>query len=99
MVKGGTVYIMANNNNTVLYTGVTSNLLIRVMEHKTGKYPKSFTAKYNCTKLVYHQGFHHIEDAIAEEKRIKGGSRKKKIELINNMNPEWNDLYETVQKW
>ena len=60
-------------------------------------YPKSFTAKYNCKKLVYYNWFDTIMEAIAEEKRIKGGSRKKKEILINNMNPEWNDLYEQVK--
>jgi putative endonuclease len=92
MERGGAVYILTNKNNVVLYTGVTSDLKARLFEHKEKKYPSSFTAKYNLNKLVYYRGFHHIEEAIAEEKRIKGGSRKKKIELIENINPTWKDL-------
>ena len=94
---GGYVYIMCSLNNSTLYVGVTSNLPSRVYQHKTNMYPKSFTAKYNCKKLVYYNWFDTIMEAIAEEKRIKGGSRKKKEILINNMNPEWNDLYEQVK--
>ena len=59
--------------------------------------PMSFTAKYNCSILVYYIGFHHIEEAIAEEKRIKGGSRQKKLELILKMNPIWKDLYDDIE--
>ena len=94
---GGYVYIMCSLNNSTLYVGVTSNLPSRVYQHKTNMYPKSFTAKYNCKKLVYYNWFDTIMEAIFEEKRIKGGSRKKKEILINNMNPEWNDLYEQVK--
>ena len=94
---GGYVYIMCSLNNSTLYVGVTSNLPSRVYQHKTNMYPKSFTAKYNCKKLVYYNWFDTIMEAIVEEKRIKGGSRKKKEILINNMNPEWNDLYEQVK--
>ena len=94
---GGYVYIMCSLSNSTLYVGVTSNLPSRVYQHKTNMYPKSFTAKYNCKKLVYYNWFDTIMEAIAEEKRIKGGSRKKKEILINNMNPEWNDLYEQVK--
>ena len=91
---GGHVYIMCNTNNTTLYTGVTSNLPARVAQHKEKENPKSFTAKYNCIKLVYYKWFDTINEAIAEEKRIKGGSRKKKEILINSINPEGKDLYE-----
>ena len=97
METGGAIYIMTNKNNTVLYTGVTSNLIKRVQEHKTKVHPKSFTARYNICKLVYYEGFHRIEDAIAREKQIKAGSRKKKISLIESINPEWKDLYEDVK--
>jgi len=83
---------MTNSHHTVLYVGVSANLIARVQEHKQKTYPKSFTAKYNCDKLVYHNSFSTIEEAIAEEKRIKGGSRQKKIDLINQMNPAWKDL-------
>jgi putative endonuclease len=92
MERGGAVYILTNQANNVLYTGVTSNLPARISEHIEKKYPYSFTAKYNVGKLVYYAGFHTIEEAIAEEKRIKGGSRKKKILLIESINPNWNDL-------
>jgi putative endonuclease len=94
---GGHVYIMCNINNTTLYTGVTSNLPARVAQHKEKAYPNSFSAKYNCTKLVYYKWFDTIIEAIAEEKRIKGGSRKKKEILINSINPQWNDLYQETR--
>jgi putative endonuclease len=89
------VYIMTNKGNKVLYTGVTSDLEIRCMEHISKKHPDSFTAKYNVNKLVYYERFERIDVAIAREKQIKGGNRKKKIALVELMNPHWNDLYET----
>jgi putative endonuclease len=88
------VYILTNRHHTVLYTGVTNDLRTRVYEHKE-KIVKGFTNKYNVDKLVYFEHFTHIDDAIAREKQIKAGSRKKKIELINSLNPEWIDLYLT----
>ncbi|MDR0206117.1 MAG: GIY-YIG nuclease family protein [Bacteroidales bacterium] len=99
MIRGGAVYIMTNKRNGTLYTGVTANLKRRVYEHKTGYIPTSFTAKYGCHLLVYYQGFHRIEEAIAEEKRIKAGNRKNKIKMIENMNPDWKDLWEEVKEW
>jgi len=96
MQRGGFVYIITNARNTTLYTGVTNNLQRRVFEHKTKLKPKSFTAPYNLNKLVYYEGFHRIEEAISREKQIKAGSRQKKIDLINNINSEWKDLYEEV---
>ena len=99
MKHGGCVYIMTNRLNTTLYTGVTAELYYRVLEHKEKKYPKSFTAKYNISKLVYYEVFHSIEEAIAREKQIKGGSRKDKEQLINSVNPHWKDLFEEVEKW
>lgn len=99
MQKGGCVYIMANKGNKVLYTGVTSDLVSRVLEHKQGKYPNSFTSRYNVKKLVYYEIFPSIEEAIDREKQIKGGSRKKKEELINALNPEWRDLFEDIKNW
>ncbi|RNL52213.1 GIY-YIG nuclease family protein [Pedobacter jejuensis] len=96
MERGGFVYIMTNKNHKVLYTGVTSNLRNRVFEHINNHYPKSFTSQYKCYKLVYYNFFWSIEEAIAEEKRIKGGSRLAKLKLINEFNPIWNDLYETL---
>ena len=99
MEKGGAVYILTTKKNTALYTGVTSKLYSRIVEHKEKKYPKSFTARYNINKLVYFEGFHYIEEAIAREKQIKAGSRQKKIDLIESMNPEWNDLFEEIKNW
>jgi putative endonuclease len=79
--------------NTVLYTGVTNDLERRVYEHKN-KLVKGFSAKYNITKLVYYEVFKDIREAILREKQIKGGSRRKKIELIKNINPQFDDLAE-----
>ena len=79
----------------MLYTGVTNDLKRRVYEHK-GKLAEGFTKKYNVTKLVYYEVFDEIEDAILREKQIKGGSRRRKLELINSMNKEWRDLYEEL---
>lgn len=93
MKRGGSVYILTSVDNSVLYTGVTSDLQKRISEHREKKYPFSFTAKYNIHKLVYYNWFSTIDEAIAEEKRIKGGSRKKKIELIEMMNKEWKDFW------
>jgi putative endonuclease len=92
MNKGGTVYIMSSPDKTALYTGVTSDLPKRVWQHREKAVPTSFTAQYNCTVLVYYNHFETIESAIAEEKRIKGGSRAKKIQLIESMNKDWKDL-------
>ncbi len=91
--------MMTNIGNTVLYTGVTSDLLSRVMEHKSGKYLSSFTARYNVKKLVYFEVFSSIQEAIDREKQIKGGSRKAKEKLINTMNPDWRDLFDDIKNW
>jgi len=90
---GGSMYIITNGHHTVLYVGVTSDLLSRISEHKNKKHTTSFTVQYNIIKLVYFETFHDIEEAIAREKQIKGGSRKMKIKLIQSINPEWKDLY------
>jgi len=90
--KGGYIYIITNKNNTVLYTGVTNDLKRRLIEHQSKLNPKSFASKYNLNKLVYYESFFLIGDAIAREKQIKAGSRKKKELLINRLNPEWKDL-------
>ncbi|MBF8455971.1 GIY-YIG nuclease family protein [Kaistella sp. G5-32] len=95
-MKPGFIYIVTNKNNTALYIGVTSNLPGRILEHKTKKFKNSFTAKYNLDKLVYWESFQDIGDAIGREKQLKGGSRQKKIDLINSINPDWNDLYESI---
>ena len=89
------IYIMTNQRNTVIYTGVTNGLKRRVYEHKE-KLAKGFTRKYNITKLVYYEVFEDVENAILREKQIKGGSRRKKLELVNSMNKEWLDLYEEL---
>ena len=87
------VYIMTNKYNKVLYTGVTSNVFKRVNEHKE-KLISGFTSRYNVTKLVYYEEFETMPEAIAREKKIKGGSRQKKIDLVNSKNPQWKDLYD-----
>jgi len=89
--KLGYVYILTNKNNSVLYIGVTSDLTRRIQEHKE-KVVKGFTRKYNLDKLVYYEVSQSIYSAIEREKKLKGGSRKKKIDLINSINPEWRDL-------
>jgi putative endonuclease len=83
---------MTNKNNTVIYTGVTSDLKKRVYEHKE-KLVKGFTKRYNLDKLVYYEVLDDPYNAISREKQIKSGSRQKKIDLINKMNKKWNDLY------
>ena len=97
MEKGGYIYILTNRNNTVLYTGVTSDLYKRIWEHKNHLFRSSFTAKYNVEKLVYFEMLEDIETAIHREKQIKGGSRKKKEDLINSVNPEWRELYSEIE--
>ena len=89
------MYIMANGRNGTLYTGVTNDLIRRVYQHKHGAIP-GFTKQYNCTQLVYYEQCDEIITAIKREKQIKGGSRKKKLALIENINPQWIDLYETL---
>ncbi|MBS1526141.1 MAG: GIY-YIG nuclease family protein [Bacteroidetes bacterium] len=87
------VYIVTNKDNRVLYIGVTSDLQVRIWQHKNKVY-KGFTARYDCHKLVYYEEFQWIQDAIAREKQLKAGSRQKKINLVEVMNPLWNDLSE-----
>ena len=89
------VYILSNHNRRVLYTGVTSNLVRRVYEHKN-KLADGFTKKYDVNKLVYYEFFEDITIAIEREKQIKAGSRKKKLDLINKFNPEWKDFYSQI---
>ena len=90
---------MTNKRNGTLYVGVTSRLVERIFEHKTKAFPKSFTAKYGCNVLVYYRDFSRIEYAIAEEKRLKGGSRLQKLKLIEGMNPQWKDLWNEISGW
>ena len=96
MKKGGCVYIITNPRHTVLYTGVTSDLIVRMDQHKTKRFSNSFSSKYNCDKLVYYSFYTTIDEAISAEKKIKAGSRQKKIDLINRMNPEWRDLHQDL---
>lgn len=95
IVKQYCVYIMTNNSHTALYTGVTNNLQRRVLEHRSGK-GSLFTSKYKTTSLVYYECGGDINSALFREKQIKAGSRKKKIDLIMSMNPEWKDLYDKL---
>jgi putative endonuclease len=98
MFKKGFTYITTNDNHTVLYTGATSTLKDRIDRHRNKKYKNAFTGRYNVYKLVWFQEFEWIGDALAREKQIKAGSRKKKIELIEAMDPEWKDLYEGLNE-
>ena len=89
------VYILTNTTNRVLYVGVTNNLVKRVFQHKQ-KMVKGFTSKYNTDKLIYYEIFEEINEAIFREKQIKGGSREKKIKLIEKKNPLFEDLYNQI---
>ena len=89
------IYMMTNYTNKVIYTGVTNNLAKRVYEHRNGLI-LGFTEKYHLKKFVYFEEYPSIKDAIQREKQIKNGSRKKKIALIEGMNPEWKDLYDQL---
>lgn len=95
MEKRGYVYILSNPRHTVLYTGVTSDLLKRVWEHKHKVVP-GFTTRYNVDRLVYYEQTESIRSAIEREKQIKGGSRATKITLITRRNPTWEDLTVTL---
>ncbi len=98
MERGGFIYFMANAHNNVLYLGVTSNLHVRIHQHKTKKFPNSFTANYNCDKLVYFEYYSSIEEAIGREKNLKNWKREWKNELVENLNPDWYDLSDTIEK-
>lgn len=87
------VYILSNNAGNVLYTGVTNDLVRRVYEHRD-KFVDGFTSRYNVTRLVYYEATDDVEGAIVREKQIKAGPRRKKIELINALNPTRDDLYD-----
>lgn len=95
MIKQPAVYIVTNFRNGALYTGVTSNLSGRVYQHKQGDID-GFTKRYRCCLLVWFEMHETMESAILREKRIKAGSRKKKLALIESMNPQWRDLFEEV---
>ena len=87
---------MTNKTHSVLYVGVSSDLTARVWQHKNKVHPQSFTAKYNCDKLVYYCFYPAIEEAISAEKVLKGHSRTYKQKLVTEMNPTWEDLYASL---
>jgi putative endonuclease len=89
------VYILTNERHTVLYTGVTSDLKRRAHQHREKLLP-GFTRRYNVCKLVHFECTEDVSAAIAREKQIKAGSRRKKIDLINRRNPKWQDLYDVI---
>jgi len=93
MAKHYFVYMMTNAHHTVLYTGMTGDIIRRGWQHKQ-RQKKSFTKRYNVTKMVYAEECATADDAIAREKQIKRWTRKKKDALINRVNPEWRDLYD-----
>ena len=95
MAKGGSTYIMSNKNRTTLYIGVTSELISRVIEHKTGRGSK-FTKSYNCTDLIYYESFSSIEEAIAREKQLKNWHKEWKWNLVKEFNPEVIDLSTSI---
>jgi predicted GIY-YIG superfamily endonuclease len=94
-MKQPAAYIMASRRNGTPYAGVTSNLLQRVHQHREGLVP-GFTARYGCRLLVWYERHDEMLAAIAREKQIKGGSRRKKLALVEAMNPAWRDLYEEL---
>lgn len=93
-MKPGYIYILTNTYNTTLYTGITSNIITRICEHRSNKFPLSFSARFDLRKLVYFEAFQEIGDAIGREKQIKAGSRAKKEALIKSIKPNLKDLYE-----
>lgn len=95
MHKNGYLYILTNKPNGVLYIGVTSHLIKRVYEHKTHAV-SGFSSRYHLTKLVYYEVYDDISEAILREKRMKKWKRDWKIELIEQHNPHWNDVYESL---
>ena len=95
MKKYYCVYMITNSTNSVLYTGVTGNLVARIYHHKN-KTASSFSSKYNLNKLVYYEIYEDPNQAIIREKQIKAGNRKTKLELISKINPNWKDLYSSL---
>ena len=98
MDKGGYVYIMTNKYKTTLYIGVTSDLGSRVIKHRQHFYRGSFTDKYNLTCCIHYEHFLSIKEAINREKELKKWRREKKEQLINILNPLWNDLWTEIRK-
>ncbi len=93
------LYIVTNKNKTTLYTGITNNLAYRLIQHEEDakSIKKSFAGKYNCYHLVYYEHFIFINDAIDQEKEIKGWVRRRKDKLITDFNPEWRFLNDEVE--
>ncbi len=90
------VYILANLTNTVVYTGITNDLVRRVYEHKNNVHPDSFTARHKVHKLVYYEETADVKSAIEREKQIKSWNRKRKNKLVESKNPSWLDLYDDI---
>ncbi|MNK68859.1 GIY-YIG nuclease superfamily protein [compost metagenome] len=99
MERGGLIYIMTNKNKTTFYVGVTSDLLSRIIEHKSNKFPNSFTSRYNLTYCVYFEACFTIEEAIYREKQVRKYRREKKIALVESINPNWDDLSIDIYNW
>ena len=95
MTKGGATYIMSNKNRTVLYIGVTADLISRVIQHKAGE-GSTFTKKYNCSDLIYYESSWSIDEAIAREKQLKNWHKEWKWNLIKEFNPDLKDLSESI---
>ncbi len=95
-MKGYFVYLMASQTNVTVYAGVTNDLIRRVWEHKNNLDPKSFTARYREHKLVYYEETSDVRAAIEREKQIKSWNRRRKNELVERMNPGWEDLYPSL---
>ena len=93
-MKQPAVYIMSNKSEGVLYIGVTSDLIARIWQHKQGL--EGFTKRYNCKSLVWYEQHNTMDVAIRREKRLKKYRRAAKLALVSEMNPDWNDLYETI---
>lgn len=94
-MKSYYIYILSNKTNSVLYTGITSNVIKRIYEHKHNLVD-GFTKKYLIHKLIYYEQYQDIRDAMEREKQLKAGSRKKKESLVTFLNPEWKDLYDSL---
>ena len=90
------VYILATNDNSVIYTGVTKNLPKRIYEHRNSLDPKSFTSRYHISKLVYYECTNDVTAAIEREKQIKGWNRNRKNKLVESKNPRWEELYDRI---
>ena len=99
MERGGCIYIMTNYEKTTYYVGVTSNLPGRIYEHRTNKYPKSFTARYRLKYCVFYEFLPTIIEAIEREKQVKKYRREKKEALVNTINPNWDDSWEVIKDW